>query len=102
MAKLTASVLASMMKKSNKEQRQKDQALGFSYYEVNDDYLYLVKPDGTKKRVRKAVFGLRKLDLPSIKYSDGLVVYPGFVVLNLNAFGVGYSIKSTINAHPYW
>ena len=39
-----------------------DKALGLSYHVVRKGIIYLVGPDGTKKEIKKAKFGYRKIN----------------------------------------
>lgn len=61
MRELTIEKLKSAQRKASKEAIQLTRALEMPYYVVKKDYLFLVNADGTEKRIRKAIFGTRKI-----------------------------------------
>lgn len=70
MRELTADILKKAQRKANKESIKITRALGLPYYVVRKGYLYLIQPDGSEKRIRKAVFGTRKVTVKRIKIKN--------------------------------
>ncbi|MBK5214501.1 MAG: hypothetical protein JJE55_12665 [Flavobacteriaceae bacterium] len=71
MAEITASVIEKAQRKAAKESIRINKALGLPYHVVRRGYLYLIEADGTSKKIKKVVFGLRRIDLNHIKLKDG-------------------------------
>lgn len=67
MTKLTAKALNNAMRKAGEESMRLDKALGLPHLEVCDGYLVRIDPNGKQTRLRKAVFGIRKIDRQVIK-----------------------------------
>lgn len=70
MPKITVKVLQKAMRQASQKALQIDRALGLPIYEVQDGYLVRVDASGNKTRIRKAVFGLRKIDQHKIKVNN--------------------------------
>ncbi|WP_236976846.1 hypothetical protein [Membranihabitans maritimus] len=70
MEELTAKVLKKAQRKAGKESIKITKALELPYYVVKKDYLYLIQPDGVEKRIKKAAFGIRKVDVKKIKIKN--------------------------------
>lgn len=66
MAELTVSALKKAQHKANKKSININKALGLPYYIVRKGYLYLIRPDGSQERIKKAVFGLQKAEAKKI------------------------------------
>jgi hypothetical protein len=70
MGEITAEVLKKAQRKASKESIKITRALELPYYVVRKGYLYLIQPDGNEKRIRKAVFGVRKVALKKINIKN--------------------------------
>jgi hypothetical protein len=70
MGELTAKVLKKAQRKASKESIKISKALELPYYVVKKGYLYLVHPDGSEERKKKAVFGTRKIGVKKIKINN--------------------------------
>ena len=70
MGELTAKVLKKAQRKASKESIKITKALELPYYVVKKGYLYLVQPDGREERIKKAVFGMRKVGVKKIKIKN--------------------------------
>lgn len=57
--------------RASKESIRITQAMGMPYYTVKKGYLYMIQPDGTEQKIRKAVFGTRKINQKKMKIDNG-------------------------------
>lgn len=48
-----------------------DKALGLTYPTVKNGYVYFVSAEGAAKKIKKATFGLRKINKRTIFLKDG-------------------------------
>lgn len=71
MKDITLEDLKKAQARASKDSLRVTQALGLSHYTVKRGYLYLVKPDGTEEKIKKAVFGTRKIDQKKIIIKNG-------------------------------
>ena len=67
MPKLTTKALNNAMCKAGEESLRLDKALGLPHLEVHDGYVVRIEPNGKQTRLKKAVFGIRKIDRQVIK-----------------------------------
>ena len=70
MPKITAKTLKKALRQANQKALQIDRAMGLPIFNVQDGYLVRVDASGNKTRIRKAVFGLRKIDQHKIKVNN--------------------------------
>ncbi len=70
MGELTAEILKKAQRKASKESIKITRAMELPYYVVRKGYLYLIQPDGSEKRIRKAVFGIRKVAVKRYKIQN--------------------------------
>lgn len=58
-------------RRASKDSIRVTKALGLPYYTVRKGYLYLIEPNGKEKKIRKAIFGTRKINTRRIALKDG-------------------------------
>ena len=63
--------LIKAQRRASKESIRVTKALKMPYYTVKNGFLYLVNPDGSEKKIRKAVFGTQKINQKKIKIKNG-------------------------------
>lgn len=67
MKELSTKDLKKAQRKVSEESIRLTKALGLPYYTVKKGFLYLIDPDGKEKKIRKAVFGTRKINQKQFK-----------------------------------